>query len=244
VILHHNQRYHDFIVVDFIKGEMMHKKQPILIFLLTLASLIFMVVASSALAQDATPEATEEPAPTEEAADGEEPFILLNVPIKSGGIEVFPEPDRTSGRLFAALGDFAPHIAGISEDGEWFFIYYFEDGELKSGWARVSRFDLSDIDPEDLEKLPVIDPENLPELPDLEPDEAASRPVGTRPQTSGEDGGTVPTATEQPTGGDSGGGAPPPPPPPSGGDDSGGGDDGGDDGGGDDGPIGTEEAFG
>jgi hypothetical protein len=225
---------------------MMHKKQPIIIFLLTLASLIFMVVASSALAQDATPEATEEPAPTEESADSEEPFLLLNVPVKSGGIEVFPEPDRASGRLFAALGDFAPHIAGISEDGEWFFIYYFENGELKSGWARVSRFDLSDIDPEDLEKLPVIDPEDLPEPPDLEPDDAASRPVGTRPQSSGDDGAgddTVPVATEQPAGGDTGGGGAPPPPP-SGGDDSGGGDGGGDDGGGDDGPIGTEEAFG
>lgn len=99
--------------------------------------------------------------------------IIENVPI-SGGVEVFPLPDRSSGRLFAAVSEFAPHVAGISEDGDWLLVVYFQGG-IRSGWAPARNLTLSDAQ---LGRLAVIDPDNPPDLPAMEFNDLASRPFG------------------------------------------------------------------
>jgi hypothetical protein len=103
-----------------------------------------------------------------------------------GGVEVFPAPDRASGREFAASMGFAPHAAGHDRSGEWVYIYYFEDGQLVSGWAPARQIALEE---NQFESLPMIDPLNLPVLPDLTYDDSAARPFGVD---------TPPPSTETP----------------------------------------------
>ena len=102
--------------------------------------------------------------------------MILNAAIQGGGVEVFPSPDRSSGRAFAAAGGFAPHIAGRSEDGNWLYIYYF-DGGLQDGWAPAHQF--ADLTAGQVGALAVIGASNPPELPNLPYDELAARPFGT-----------------------------------------------------------------
>lgn len=102
------------------------------------------------------------------------PIMFENVET-IGGVEVFASPDQTEGRQFAASMGFAPHVAGHDESGEWAFIYYFDAGQLVSGWAPARQIDL---DSSQFEALPMIDPINLPSLPDIAFDESAARPYG------------------------------------------------------------------
>jgi hypothetical protein len=104
-------------------------------------------------------------------------------PIKASGVEIYPQPDRASGRLFAVIGDFAPFVGGISEDGDWLLIYFYERGELTQGWSPAKQFDLPT---EFLADLPVLDPDHLPDLPDLAFDPLAVRPVGVSVNASDE----------------------------------------------------------
>ena len=126
--------------------------------------------------------------------------ILFNVPINRGGVEVFPMPDRASGRLFAVLGDFAPHVGGKNAAGDWILIYYFErDGSLESAWSPARQF--LAISEEDAARLAVIDPANLPALPDLPIDAGATRPVRTTSAaTSGASSATSGTAVPEQNG--------------------------------------------
>lgn len=100
--------------------------------------------------------------------------IIENVDTR-GGVEVFPLPDRSSGRIFAASMEFQPHAAGQFED--WIFIYYFDRGVLQFGWVPLSQIVLSE---EELGSLPTISPDNLPPMPDLTMDDLASRPYGVQ----------------------------------------------------------------
>jgi hypothetical protein len=129
---------------------------------------VLLMLVSSVLAQDATPEATEEPS---------DDIDISTVPIKSSGIEIFVEPDRQSERLYAILGmyPFAPFVAGVDESGEWLLVYLYDGGELVGGWARVVNFDEED---HWLDDLTLIDPDDLPEIPDPDFDPLAVRPVG------------------------------------------------------------------
>jgi hypothetical protein len=102
--------------------------------------------------------------------------LILNVAVKQSGIEVFPEPDRSSGREFAASGDFAPHVAGRNEDGTFIYIYYFDSG-LQDGWSPVNQF--AALTDQEIDGLAVIDPDSPPDLPNLPYDQHAARPFGT-----------------------------------------------------------------
>lgn len=111
---------------------------------------------------------------------GEAPESLVEcVLIGSSGIEVYPEPDRSSGRVFAAAGQslFAPHVAGRTADGGWLYFYYFDEGEPMAGWARAIQIPLSD---EDYDVIEIINPNNVPDLPRVPYDTCAERPYGTR----------------------------------------------------------------
>lgn len=131
--------------------------------------------ASSAEAAGESTEQTEVP-PT--LAD--ELFILENVQLL-GGIEVFPMPDRASGRIFAAVSNFKPHVAGRSEDGEWLYILYFM-GNLQAGWGDRDNVQLTESQ---FRQLAIIDPHNPPLLPELAFNEAAARPFGAAVAPSG-----------------------------------------------------------
>lgn len=137
--------------------------------------------------------------------------IIENVTTR-GGLEVFPEPDRSSGRIFAASASFAPHVAGINEGGDWLFVIYFDNGAMATGWSLLSQIVLTE---EEINSLVVIDWQNPPTLPtELTGDlTSASRPYGTT-NTGGD---PIPTDTPEPSGGGSGGGGgnPPPTSPPS-----------------------------
>jgi hypothetical protein len=122
--------------------------------------LSLMIFATPALAQDANSS------------------LLENTPIGSGGIEIFPEPDRESERLFAVMGDFAPHIAGNYTDTDgraWVYFYYIEAGQWVGAWALASQFELEDSA---LEDLPQLDPNDLPQAPDMPFNRLAVRPSG------------------------------------------------------------------
>jgi hypothetical protein len=200
------------------------KKLGLFFLLMTLAATLLL--SSRAIAQD-DPDVTAEPGEESTAesteSDSEETdelFLLENVPVANGGIEVFPLPDRASGRLFAAVSsNFAPHVVGRFVDErerEWFYIYYADRGRWMAGWVPARGLDFSDIDKEELEQLPEIDPEDLPELPEdevfeelgLEVDSAASRPYGTNSSAP------QPTTAAPPTEVPAGNPPPPPPPPP------------------------------
>lgn len=105
--------------------------------------------------------------------------MIENVLTAPGGIEVFPLPSRDSGRVFAAAGTslFAPHVAGRNAAGDWVYIYYFDESELKAGWTRVRNLVLTEAQ---VAGLPVIDPNNPPELPSLLFNPDASRPYAPR----------------------------------------------------------------
>jgi hypothetical protein len=114
-----------------------------------------------------------------------------NIPIKSGGIEIFPEPNRDSGRLFAVIGDFAPHIAGMYSDADgraWVYFYFIEAGQWMGAWALASQFDL---DEDALADLPEIDPDNLPEIPEMPFNALAVRPSGIGTPTTGDNPGSA-----------------------------------------------------
>ncbi len=181
---------------------------PILLIAILAVNVVLFVADPVPLqAQQSSATPTRTPRPTRTPTTTPEPPLLENVPVARGGIEVFPLPDRKSGRIFAAaVGTFAPHVAGRSEDEKWLFIYYFERGVLKAGWSPRRGLVLEDAE---VTALPVIDPEDAPELPDLELNELASRPYGTRrPSTSA----TATPTTSSNTG--NGNNNPPPPPPP------------------------------
>ena len=110
--------------------------------------------------------------PTASAQDTD----IAQLGIAPGGIQLFPAPDGSTGRLYAVLGDFAPYVGGVSEDGEWLYVYFFVGGEWVAGWARVSNF--ADVPEGFLDGLPVIDPDDPPELPELDFDPLAILPVG------------------------------------------------------------------
>jgi hypothetical protein len=169
-------------------------------FILIVFFLLLASTSSSLQAQSATVTATT--ASTAVATDT--PFLLENVPISTGGIEVFGQPSRKLERLFAAVGTFAPYLAGQSEDGEWLYFYYFDGKMLKAAWAPVKDFNLSKIDKAGLKKLPIIDPASPPELPQLDYDALAARPYGAR---LGAATGTpvVQSTSAPPPGGDNGG---------------------------------------
>ena len=140
--------------------------------------------------------------------------IIENVATR-GGLEVFPEPNRTSGRIFAASANFAPHVAGINANEDWLFLLYLDNGVVVAGWSPRSQIVLTN---EEVVSLTVINIQNMPTLPtELTGDlVAASRPYGvnagsTPAPTDSGDGNPAPTNT--PSGG---GGNPPPtsPPPP------------------------------
>jgi hypothetical protein len=97
--------------------------------------------------------------------------------IVSGGVEVFPAPDRSSGRVFAAAGQslFAPHVAGISPSGDWVYIYYFDEGTATDGWVRLASLTLT---PAETASLVEIDPDDIPPLPRVPYDSCAERPYG------------------------------------------------------------------
>lgn len=99
--------------------------------------------------------------------------LLVHVGLK-GGIGVYPLPDISSGRLFAATSNFTPNVAGRNKTGDWLYILYF-DGGLQDGWAQRKSLDLTDSQ---VNSLPVIDPQNPPPLPDLAYDPLAARPYG------------------------------------------------------------------
>jgi hypothetical protein len=100
--------------------------------------------------------------------------IIENVDT-NGGVEVFEQPDRSVGRLFAASMGFQPHAAGRFED--WILIYYFDRGVLTSGWAPGSQLILTE---EELSGLPIVAPDNLPPMPELAVNDLASRPYGVQ----------------------------------------------------------------
>ena len=127
--------------------------------------LFLMVFVMPALAQDANSS------------------LLENAPIGSGGIEIFPQPDRESERLFAVIGSFAPHIAGSYTDADgraWVYFYFIEAGEWMGAWALASQFELEDSA---LEDLPQLDPNDLPQAPDMPFNRLAVRPSGVTPST-------------------------------------------------------------
>jgi hypothetical protein len=130
-------------------------------------------VASPLQAQSATAAATTDNAATATST----PFLLENVPMKPGGLEVFPLPTRKSSRIFAAVGTFAPHVAGKDQAGDWVLIYYFDGKTLKAGWSPLGQLALDNAD---LDRLPVIDPTNPSALPDLPYNTLAARPYGAR----------------------------------------------------------------
>ncbi|MBI5930016.1 MAG: hypothetical protein HY862_11950 [Chloroflexi bacterium] len=182
----------------------MKKMIPVLLMaILAVNALLFVVAPAPSQAQQNTATPSRTPRPTRTPTATPEPPLLENVPVARGGIEVFPLPDRKSGRIFAAAtGTFAPHVAGRDAEEKWLFIYYFDRGVLKAGWSPRRGLVLED---EEVTALPVIDPEDAPELPDLEFNELASRPYGTRrPSTS---------ATATPTSSSDTGNTNNPPPP-------------------------------
>ena len=122
--------------------------------------------------------------------------IIHNIPIAAGGIEIFPLPDRSSGRLHAATGTFEPHIAGKDASGEWVYIYYI-DGGWQAGWSRASQLT---IEAGDLAGLAVIDPQAPPELPELDFSETAVLPFGVAaPSASDDAAGDSSTGTSEDT---------------------------------------------
>ncbi len=131
-----------------------------------------------------TPTATPTPIPTSTRFVTPTPqpqaLTIIEGVSSYGGFQVYPLPDRSSGRLFAAADTFTPHAAGRSTDGEWLFILYF-DGDLQSGW--VIR-DSAAIPDADFNKLAVVDPDTLPALPELTYTESAARPFGVNASIS------------------------------------------------------------
>ncbi len=112
---------------------MMNKPLALLLVMAVLAVTVILFIAVPAPLQaqqnSATPSRTASRTPSPTAV-----LLLENVPVARGGIEVFPLPDRKSGRIFAAVvGTFAPHVVGRSEDEKWLYIYYFDRGVLKAG---------------------------------------------------------------------------------------------------------------
>ncbi len=100
--------------------------------------------------------------------------VFAGIPVASGGIEVFPLPDRRSDRIFAAFQtDFAPYVAGRTADSLWVYLYYFEGAVLEDGWAVARQLALT---PEQIAVLEFIDPRNPPPLPTLPYSEQADRP--------------------------------------------------------------------
>lgn len=124
------------------------------------------------------------------------PFIIENVSSR-GGLEIFAEPDRANGGEFAAGANFQPHVAGINAEGDWLYIYYFDEGELTAGWSPLNQMVLN-VD--EIASLSIIDPENLPELPDLPYNDLAARPYGTNAPVES----TSESATAMPESGDGG----------------------------------------
>lgn len=121
-----------------------------------------------------TPRPTRTPRPSNTATlSASDLTIIRNVDLR-GGISVYPEPSTSSGRIFAAVSEFHPHVAGKNEDGTWVYILYFQ-GSLQAGWASRNNVVLTD---NQLRSLEVIDPDNPPPLPNLPYDEAAARPFG------------------------------------------------------------------
>lgn len=181
---------------------------PILLIAILVVNVVLFVADPVPLqAQQSSATPTRTPRPTRTPTPTPEPPLIENVPVARGGIEVFPLPDRKSGRIFAAVvGTFAPHVVGRDEEEKWLFIYYFDRGVLKAGWSPRRGLVLED---EEVTALPIIDPDDAPELPDLELNELASRPYGTRRPSSSA------TATRTPSSGtgDNNNNPPPPPPP-------------------------------
>ena len=174
----------------------------LLLAVLAVNGILFMVDPVPLQAQQSSATSTRTPRPTRTPTPTPEPPLLENVPVARGGIEVFPLPDRKSGRVFAAVtGTFAPHVAGRDEEAKWFYIYYFDRGVLKAGWSPSRGLVLED---EEVTALPVIDPEDMPDLPELEFNELASRPYGTRRPSSSA------TATRTPSSGTGDTNNPPP----------------------------------
>ncbi len=102
------------------------------------------------------------------------PVVIANVAVAQGGIEVFPLPDRASGRLFAAVRtDFAPYIAGRTADSQWIYLYYLEGDTLVGAWAFTRQLNIT---PEQVATLSIIDPQNPPPVPILPFTEQAERP--------------------------------------------------------------------
>ncbi len=136
-------------------------------------------------------------------------LIIENVS-SNGGLEVFNAPDRESGREFAAAGNFQPHVAGITAEGDWLYIYYFDNGVLTDGWVPTHQLVLN---AEEVASLAVVYPNDLLDLPDLEFNELAARPYGTNApelqatieleatsETSNDNGGgSDPASTQSPT---------------------------------------------
>jgi hypothetical protein len=155
---------------------MRHVSVVYLVLSVMLTACLLMLLAVPTLAQP--PETT----PTVTAT----PSLLENVPMKAGGLEVFPQPTRKSTRIFAAVGTFAPHVAGKNQAGDWLYIYYFDGKALKAGWSPRNQLSVKETD---LNILPIIDPANPPVLPDLPYNARAARPYGARRST------TTPAAT-------------------------------------------------
>ena len=112
---------------------------------------------------------------SEDTAMPEPQTVIIENVDTVGGLEVFPMPDRSSGRTFAAAMGFQPHVAGKFED--WLYIYYFDRGTLQAGWAPLNQIILSE---EELASLQTIAPDNLPPLPNLTANTLASRPYGVQ----------------------------------------------------------------
>jgi len=133
--------------------------------------------------ETSTPLPTNTRRPTEAAArsieSDTELNIIENVNVR-GGISVYPLPDTSSGRLFAAVSNFKPHVAGRNDDGTWLYILYFQ-GPLRGGWAARSNLALTD---DEIEDLTIINPNNPPALPDLVFNQDAARPFGANPNAA------------------------------------------------------------
>lgn len=86
-----------------------------------------------------TPTQTFTPSDTPIATATPTPIPLIENVQTASSVVVYALPDTSSERVLSLATGFAPHVRGVSEDGEWALIYYFSVDGLQDGWIRLNQ---------------------------------------------------------------------------------------------------------
>lgn len=96
-------------------------------------------------------------------------FAPRQVALMPRGATVYPAPDKSEKRLFAIQSQrFMPFVGGVSDNGEFYWVFYFDRGELMSGWIPLDQLDLAEWSYQDLLSLPIITEAEAHHLPKLD----------------------------------------------------------------------------